>query len=97
MPSKLLIAPMAVLLLGACNTLQPQSLSTDPAFGEALKYDMAIQIIDPDPVYDDEGAQPGDNGDKGAQAVKRYRTNQIKQLEIMSTSSAGSGAGTGPN
>ena len=27
---------------------------------------MAVQTIDPDPVYAEDGAQPGDNGDKVA-------------------------------
>jgi hypothetical protein len=93
---RLLTIPVALLLLGACDTIDPKTGSADPGFGEAIKYDMAIQTINPDPVYVADGALPGDNGDKGAQAAKRYRTNQVKPLEIMSTSSAVSGSGTGP-
>ena len=29
-----------------------------------------------------DGAQPGDSGEKGAAAVKRYRTDQVKKVEI---------------
>ncbi len=97
MRSRILTMPVALLLLlGACDTIDPKTGSVDPGFGEAVKYDMAVQTIDPDPVYVERGALPGDNGDKGAQAVKRYRTNQVKPLEIMSTSAAGSASGTGP-
>lgn len=93
---RLLTVAVAMLLIGGCDTVDPKTGSADPGFGEAIKYDMAIQTINPDPVYVAGGALPGDNGDKGAQAVKRYRTNQVKPLEIMSTSSAGSRSGTGP-
>jgi len=69
---------------------------TDVGFGETVKYAQAVQTIDPDPVYGPDAAQPGDNGDKDAQAVKRYRTNQVKNVETMSTSTGSSGGGGGP-
>ena len=96
MSSKLLLgAPLAVLLLAGCDTLNQNNPSPDPGFGEAVKYNAAVQIIDPDPVYDADGAQPGDSGDKGAAAVKRYRTDQVKRVEVMTTTS-GAGTGSGP-
>lgn len=77
--------------LAGCNTVNPVSGSVDPAFGEALKYDMAIQVIDPDPVYYEDGAQPGDSGAKGAEAVKRYRTDAVKDVEQIQTTTSGGG------
>ena len=67
----------------------------DHALGEAVKYDMAIQTIDPDPVYDEDDAQPGYHGEKGAEAVKRYRTDAVKQIEQQTTTSGGQGGGSG--
>ena len=97
MSSKLVLgAPLAVLLLAGCDTLNQNNLSPDPGFGEAVKYNAAVHIIDPDPVYDPDGAQPGDSGDKGAAAVKRYRTDQVKKVETLTTTSGGSGSGSGP-
>lgn len=93
MSSRLLIAPVALLLLAGCDTLNPQTGSPDPAFGEAVKYDMAIQVIDPDPVYTEDDSQPGDSGAKGAEAVKRYRTDKVKDVEVMETTS---GSASGP-
>ena len=61
--------------------------SVDPGLGEALRYDMAIQTVNPDPVYPEGGAQPGDSGEKGAKAVKAYRSGETKELKIESTSS----------
>ena len=88
-----LITTAALLALGACDTVHPLTQSIDPGLGEAVKYDMAIQVIDPDPVYTAEGAQPGDNGDKAAGAVKRYRSGQVKEPSTQSTTSGG---GAGP-
>ena len=96
MSSKLLLASLALGLLAGCNTVNPQTGSVDPGFGEAVKYDQAVQTIDPDPVYTADGAQPGDHGDKAAAAVKRYRTDAVKQVEVMQTTSGGSGGGSGP-
>ena len=94
MSCKLLAAaPLAVLLLAGCDTLNPSSLSPDPAFGEATKYNAAIQTIDPVPVYAEGGSQPGDSGAKGAAAVKRYRTDAVKSVEVMQTTS---GSSSGP-
>ena len=91
----LLAAPLAVLLLAGCDTLNQPNGSPDPAFGEAAKYNAAVQIIDPDPVYTADSAQPGDSGAKGAAAVKRYRTDAVKAVQVMSTSSGGGGSGSG--
>jgi len=91
MSSKLLLAPLALVLLAGCNTVNPQTGSVDPGFGEAFKYDVAAQTIDPDPVYAADAAQPGDQGDKGAAAVKRYRTDAVKNVEQVQTTSGGSG------
>lgn len=85
-----LVAPAAVLLLGACDTVYPNG-SIDPGFGEAVKYSTAVQVIDPDPVYTAEGAQPGDNGEKGAEATKRYRRGQVKAADTQSTTSTTGG------
>ncbi len=97
MSSKLLIAtPLVALLLSGCLTNMNQNpISPDPSFGEATKYNAAVQVIDPDPVYAASGSQPGDSGAKGAAAVKRYRTDAVKQVEVMSTSSSAGGS-SGP-
>ena len=90
MSSRLLLAGPALLLLGGCDTVYPVSQSVDPGLGESVKYNAAVQTIDPDPVYTAEGSQPGDHGEKGAGAVKRYRQGQVKDVQSQSTT-AGSG------
>jgi hypothetical protein len=93
MSSSLLIgAPLAVALLSGCVANMNQNpISPDPGFGEAAKYNAAVQTIDPDPIYAEGGSQPGDSGAKGAAAVKRYRTDQVKQVEAAQTTSGASG------
>ena len=90
--AKLLVPAAVLLAVSACS-------SEDPGFGEALRYVMAAQTIDPDPVYAEDDAKPGDNGEKGATAVKKYRQGQTKSLRIESASSgggSGGGGGSGP-
>jgi hypothetical protein len=94
MSFRLFLLATAAAGLCACGTVNKNIGQEDPAFGEAAKYNAAIQTINPAPVYSENGAQPGDNGDRGAAAVKRYRTDQVKQVESMGTTS-GSGGSSG--
>ena len=80
MSSKLLLIAAGALALAGCSTAnKTYRRRRIPAFGEAVKYNAAIQTINPDPVYAADGAKPGDSGAKGAAAVKRYRTDKVKR------------------
>ena len=88
MSSKLLAAAsLSLLVLTGCSSLNQNNISPDPAFGEAAKYNAAVQTVDPDPVYSEEDAQPGENGAKGAAAVRRYRTDSVKDVQQQTTTS----------
>jgi predicted small secreted protein len=82
----------ASLAVQACNTTQKHIGEEDPFMGEAVKYDMAIQTINPEPVYPPTAARPGDNGAKGQAAVKRYRTDAVKAVEASQTTVSTSGS-----
>ena len=89
------LAPMVGLFaLAGCNTTNTHIGDEDPGMGEAVKYNAALQTINPTPVYPATAAQPGGNGEVGAKAVKRYRTDSVKPVETMQTTggSASSGA-----
>ena len=94
--------PLAVVIAAAsfatvgCNTANRPIGTADPFLGEAVKYNAAVQTIDPAPVYTPESTQPGSDGAKGAAAVKRYRTDQVKDVETMETTSGTSGTSTPP-
>ena len=95
MSFKRLFAPILLVTVAGCQTPAPQAGSLDAGFGETVKYDMALQVIDPDPVYDDQDAQPGDNGAKAAAAARRYRTDQVKAVESQGTTTSSSSS-SGP-
>jgi len=94
MSYRLLTAAVASSLVAGCHTVNPQTGSIDPGLGEAVKYNMAIQVIDPDPIYSVDGSQPGDSGAKGAAAVQRYRTDQVKEVETQTTTESTSTSGS---
>jgi len=102
MSSRLIVALAGAAMLSACQTQPlPQAGSADVAWGEASKYNAAIQTINPAPVYAAQDSQPGDNGEKMAKAVQRYRTDQVKEIQPVSTTSkaggnGGSSSGSGP-
>jgi hypothetical protein len=98
MSSKRLCIVAACAALGGCSTVYSHYGDEDAGFGETVKYDQAIQIINPAPIYAATSAKPGDNGEVGQKAVERYRTDKVKQVETMetTTSSSGSGSSSGP-
>lgn len=101
MSFKLLTVIPALCILAGCNTVHKNIGMDDPGMGEAVRYNVAVQTINPDPVYSEDGAQPGDNGARGAAAVKRYRSGQVnskhnteaRQGTAISTTGGSSGGG----
>lgn len=91
--NRLWIALISCAALGACNTAQTHIADEDPGIGEAVKYDAAIQTINPAPVYAADSTQPGSNGDVGAKAVERYRTDRVKAPQAQNPSINISGGG----
>ena len=94
----LLIAAAAGVSLAGCSTVYSHIGDEDSALGEAVAYDKAVQVINPAPVYAANSAQPGSNGAVGSEAVKRYRTDKVKAVEQMQTTSGttGGGSSSGP-
>lgn len=95
--SSRMLAAAAMLALAGCQSTPyaqsalPQAGSLDAGFGETSKYNAAVQIINPDPVYTADGAQPGDSGAKAADASKRYRTGAVQDTQAISSTSSGGG------
>ena len=88
---KLAAAASALLLAAGCAPV-------DSGFGEALKYDMAAQTVNPDPQYTEGSEEPGASGVHGAKAVEAYRKGSTKPIQRESTAQGGSsgGGGSGP-
>lgn len=83
----------AMLILGGSALVAAGCAPVDPGFGEAVRYDTAIQTIDPDPQYPEGSAQPGSSGVKGQKAHERYRKGETKGLRRESTGGASGGGG----
>ena len=87
MSFKLALPAAACAIVSACAAPPYKNIgSSDPFFGESVKYNAAIQTINPDPIYPEGSAEPGDSGAKGAAAVRRYRMDQVKRPQVESTS-----------
>lgn len=84
-----------MLFLGLGVFAIPACAPVDPGFGEAVRYDMAVQTIDPDPQYPEGSAQPGASGVKGQKAHERYRKGETKAIRQERTGGASSGGGPG--
>ncbi len=90
----MLLALMAAPVAG-CATLDPVTQSVDRHFGEAVAWNKEVQTINPDPVYSDTDAQPGDNGERAAAASRRHRTDRVRDVQVIGTSDGGAGGGSG--
>ncbi len=75
------------LLAGSAIAATAACAPVDPGFGEALRYDMAVQTVNPDPAYPEGGAQPGGHGEKAQKATERYRKGTTKPAQPVSSSS----------
>ena len=94
----------ASVAISGCNTAHKEIGQEDLFLGEAVRYNAAVHIINPDPIYPEDAAEPGSSGVKGAAAVQRYRTDQVNARHraevaasragsLSTTQSAGGGSG----
>ena len=68
-----------------CTTVADQEFLgyQDPGFGEANRATFAAMVINPDPQYDT--PIPTTSAQHAAAAIQRYRNDEVKQPERMST------------
>lgn len=77
---------VAALLAAGCAPV-------DPGMGEAFKYDMVAQTVNPEPAYAAGTLQAGSDGTHAALATEHYRKDSIKQPERESSTSASASGG----
>jgi hypothetical protein len=77
----------SMLILAGAGLVAAGCTPVDPGFGEALRYDMAVQTVDPDPQYPADALQPGYHGEKAQKATDRYRKGATKPVRSESSSS----------
>lgn len=76
----------SMLILAGAALITAGCTAVDPGFGEALRYDMAVQTVDPDPQYPADALQPGYHGEKAQKATDRYRKGATKAPAAQSAS-----------
>jgi hypothetical protein len=72
----------SIALLGLAATA---CTPNDVTVGGALRHNIALQTIDPDPTYTGSEIEGG-SGVHGAAATERYRKGTVKQPESIKTS-----------
>jgi hypothetical protein len=94
MRSRLIAVGAGTLLVAGCaqNLANRHIGDEDPALGEAVRYNAAVQTLNPEPVYAENSAIPGGNADRGAQAIRRYRTDQANARHKAEANSSRSSA-----
>jgi type IV pilus biogenesis protein CpaD/CtpE len=86
----LVIATLAPIALAACeNPPQKSRLTLSPGFGDAVRHNMAVQIVNPDGSQDFN--PPPMDGARADDAVERYRAGHTVKVIEQKTSSVGGG------
>jgi len=90
------LCPLALLGLAACTSADGTALGLNRPdnFGEANHQTFAAQVIDPAPAYDE--PYLGENAEKAAQAIERYRTDKVKKPDSQGLSQLGKSGSSGP-
>lgn len=86
---------MRIVSLALLSLATTACTPNDVTLGGAVRHDIAMQTIDPDPVY--KGSEmEGGAGTHAAAALERYRKGTVRQPEsIKTTQGLGSGSGSG--
>jgi len=83
--------PAFLFLLAAAGLMLPACTPHDTGLGETVRRNMALHIIDPNPVYKGEPME-GSSGDLAANAQERYRKDKVKEPRTIQTTERAFGA-----
>jgi hypothetical protein len=72
----------------ACLPLIAGCTAVDSGFGDTVRHQIALQVIDPDPSAKTDVLE-GSSGDRAARAVDRYRKGTIEDLKPVATGAGG--------
>lgn len=85
--SRLLLLPVFAFLAACAGEQTSDSAAMrplSPDFGNAIRHNEAVQVIDPEPATTDDQA-PALDGRRAAAAVARYQNGEVRALEIERT------------
>lgn len=66
------VAALLVLSLGGCTNMARQEPTLAPEFGNALRTDMALQVVNPEAGKAEQAAPPME-GQRNEKSLERYR------------------------
>jgi len=81
-------------VMAAAGLLTTACAPLDVGLGESLRYHMAMQVVDPHPKQETDLVEGG-NGQRAADAVKRYREGKVKEPRPITTANTALGTGGG--
>jgi len=85
---------MRILSIALLGLAAAACTPNDVTLGGAMKHDVAMQTIDPDPHYTGTEMEGG-AGTHAASAMDRYRRGSVKEPQAMKTTESISGSGGG--
>ena len=84
----LVIAALAPVALAGCeNPPQKPVVTLNPGFGDAVRHNMAVQMVNPDGSQD--FSPPPMDGARAVEAIERYRTGRTTKVVEQKTSTVG--------
>lgn len=86
----LAIVALAPVALAACENPAKPKATLHSSFGDAVRHNMAVQIVNPEGSQD--FSPPEMDGDRASNAVTRYRTGQTEKVVEQRTSDVGGGS-----
>lgn len=88
------MAPLQLKVIAAALLLLPACAPVDAGLGNAVRQNVAAQVIDPDPQYRGTPIEAG-SGDRAALAMRRYREGRVIEPRPNSGSQPFQAAGQG--
>ena len=85
---------MRILSIALLGLVTSACTPNDVTFGGAVKHNVAMQTIDPEPRYRGT-VMEGGSGDHAASAMERYRKGEVKEPQTIKTTEGVSGSGGG--
>jgi type IV pilus biogenesis protein CpaD/CtpE len=84
---------LALLCLGLAGCVDDMAKPLSPTFGDAVRQNMARQIVNPEPAMPSEQDVAVD-GNKAVLGVDAYKAGKVKTPVVISTQTQGTGSGS---
>lgn len=87
-----ILSSTAIALSGALSGCFHHDISLQDGYGNAVKQNMAAQVVNPAPQYEGPALS---SGARGAVAMERYNTDKVEKPAQQRTTTVGASSGGG--